>query len=89
MSIFDKLFRRSTVIKNSERQKILRYDIDQYAISRWDKKAIELYLIRASIDALARNVAKMQLEAVMYTDRDSSAKQVDRRSDVARVIRMT
>ena len=87
MSIFDKLFRRSTVIKNSERQKILRYDIDQYAISRWDKKAIELYLIRASIDALARNIAKMQLEAVMYTDRDSSAKQVDRKSDVARVIR--
>lgn len=87
MSIFDKLFRRSTVIKNSERQQILRYDIDQYAISRWDKKAIELYLIRASIDALARNIAKMQLEAVMYTDRDSSAKVVDRRSDVARVIR--
>ena len=86
MSIFDKLFRRSAV-QNSERQNILRYDIDQYKIERWDKKSIELYLIRASIDALARNIAKMQLEAVMYTDRDNSVKKIDRVSDVARVIR--
>ena len=60
MSIFDKLFGRSVVARSSERQKILRYDIDQYKVSKWDKKAIELYLIRASIDALARNVGKME-----------------------------
>lgn len=73
--------------RSSERQKILRYDIDQYKVSKWDKKAIELYLIRASIDALARNVGKMELDAVMYTDRDNSVKKVNRASDVARVLK--
>ena len=87
MSIFDKLFGRSVVARSSERQKILRYDIDQYKVSKWDKKAIELYLIRASIDALARNVGKMELDAVMYTDRDNSIKKVNRASDVARVLK--
>ena len=85
MSIFDKLFRRTATTRRDGQ--ILCYDINQYEFSRWDKKSIELYLIRASIDALARNIAKMQLDAVMYTDRDKSIKQVDRRSDVARVIR--
>lgn len=84
MSIFD-IFRRSVSSRN--KSKLIRYDIDQYRFTRWDKKATELYLIRASVDALARNVAKMQLEAVMYTDRDRSEKKVDRNSDVARVIR--
>jgi phage portal protein BeeE len=87
MSIFDKLFGRKTVTRSSERQKILRYDIDQYKINRWDKKSVELYLIRASIDALARNIAKMTLDAVMYTDRDNSVKRIDRVSDVARVLK--
>lgn len=87
MSIFDKLFGRSVVARSSERQKILRYDIDQYKVRKWDKKAIELYLIRASIDALARNVGKMELDAVMYTDRDNSIKKVNRASDVARVLK--
>ena len=87
MSIFDKLFGRSVVARSSERQKILRYDIDQYKVSKWDKKAIELYLIRASIDALARNVGKMELDAVMYTDRENSIKKVNRASDVARVLK--
>lgn len=84
MSIFD-IFRRSVSSRN--KSKLIRYDIDQYRFTRWDKKATELYLIRASVDALARNVAKMQLEAVMYTDRDRSEKKVDRNSAVARVIR--
>lgn len=87
MSIFDKLFGRSVVARSSERQKILRYDIDQYKVRQWDKKAIELYLIRASIDALARNIGKMELDAVMYTDRDNSVKKVNRASDVAKVLK--
>jgi HK97 family phage portal protein len=74
-------------VSSRNKSKLIRYDIDQYRFTRWDKKATELYLIRASVDALARNVAKMQLEAVMYTDRDRSEKKVDRNSDVARVIR--
>ena len=87
MSIFDKLFGRSVVARSSERQKILRYDIDQYKVRQWDKKSIELYLIRASIDALARNIGKMELDAVMYTDRDNSVKKVNRASDVAKVLK--
>ena len=87
MSIFDKLFGRSVVARSSERQKILRYDIDQYKIRKWDKKAIELYLIRASIDALARNIGKMELDAVMYTDRENSVKKINRASDVAKVLK--
>lgn len=87
MSIFDKLFRRDAVGRSSERQKILRYDIDQYKINKWDKKSIDLYLIRASVDALARNIGKMELDAVMYTDRDNSVKKIDRISDVARVLK--
>lgn len=87
MSIFDKLFGRKTVTRSSERQNILRYDIDQYKINSWSKKSVDLYLIRASIDALARNIAKMELDAVMYTDRDNSIKKVDRVSDVAHVLK--
>ena len=87
MSIFDKLFGRKTVTRSSERQNILRYDIDQYKINSWNKKSVDLYLIRASVDALARNIAKMELDAVMYTDRDNSIKKVDRVSDVARVLK--
>lgn len=87
MSIFSRLFGRNTVTRSSERQKILRYDIDQYKINKWDKKSVDLYLIRASIDALSRNIAKMQLDAVMYTDRENSVKKVNRVSDVARVLK--
>lgn len=87
MSIFSRLFGRNTVTRSSERQKILRYDIDQYKINKWDKKSVDLYLIRASIDALSRNIAKMELDAVMYTDRENSVKKVNRISDVARVLK--
>lgn len=65
----------------------MRYDVNQYRFVTWDKKATDLYLIRASVDALARNIAKMQLEAVIYTDRERAEKKVDRTSDVARVLR--
>lgn len=68
MSFIDKLFRRSG--GSRDRSRLMRYDVNQYRFVAWDKKATDLYLIRASVDALARNIAKMQLEAVMYTDRD-------------------
>lgn len=85
MSFIDKLFRRSGMSR--DRSRLMRYDVDQYRFVTWDKKATDLYLIRASVDALARNIAKMQLDAVMYTDRDRAEKKVDRTSDVARVLR--
>lgn len=85
MSFIDKLFRRSG--KSRDRSRLMRYDVNQYRFVTWDKKATDLYLIRASVDALARNIAKMQLEAVMYTDRERAEKKVDRTSDVARVLR--
>lgn len=85
MSFIDKLFRRSG--GSRDRSRLMRYDVNQYRFVAWDKKATDLYLIRASVDALARNIAKMQLEAVMYTDRDRAEKKVDRTSDVARVLR--
>ena len=87
MSILDRIFRRSRTGSERQRQDILRYDINQYDIRSFDKAIVEMDLIRASIDALARNIGKMQLEAVMYTDRDNSVKKVDRTSDVARVIK--
>jgi HK97 family phage portal protein len=85
MSFIDKLFRRSG--KSRDRSRLMRYDVNQYRFVTWDKKATDLYLIRASVDALARNIAKMQLEAVIYTDRERAEKKVDRTSDVARVLR--
>ena len=85
MSFIDKLFRRSGMSR--DRSRLMRYDVNQYRFVTWDKKATDLYLIRASVDALARNIAKMQLDAVMYTDRDRAEKKVDRTSDVARVLR--
>lgn len=85
MSFIDKLFRRSGMSR--DRSRLMRYDVNQYRFVTWDKKATDLYLIRASVDALARNIAKMQLEAVMYTDRERAEKKVDRTSDVARVLR--
>ena len=85
MSFIDKLFRRSGISR--DRSRLMRYDVNQYRFVTWDKKATDLYIIRASVDALARNIAKMQLDAVMYTDRDRAEKKVDRTSDVARVLR--
>ena len=87
MSILDRIFRRSRTALERQRQEVLRYDINQYDVRRFDKSIVQMDLIRASIDALARNIGKMQLEAVMYTDRDNSVKKIDRTSDVARVIR--
>ena len=66
MSILDRIFRRSRTGSERQRQDILRYDINQYDIRSFDKAIVEMDLIRASIDARARNIGKMQLEAVMY-----------------------
>lgn len=83
MGIFD-IFRRSN-LPSREKQKIVPYDVPMWRYRSFDGKILEMDLIRACVDALARNIAKMDLTAV--TLKKDGVKQVDRTSDVARVLK--
>ena len=68
-----------------ETSKVMRYNVEQWRYHNYDRDALEMDLIRASVDALSRNIAKMRLECVMY-DKDG-LKKVDETSDLARVLK--
>lgn len=66
-----------------------REDVRPFDIKTWNYKQftgnlLEVDLIRACIDALARNIAKMQLQPVLR--RHDGQKDVDTASDIARVL---
>lgn len=78
MSIFD-------IFKRQKRQKegVVPMDTTQWTYSRFNGDILEMDIIRACIDALARSCAKMQLQAV----REHGGEKVpDTTSDIARVL---
>lgn len=83
MGVFD-MFRRSKITELNK-TKAIPYDIQTWKYRSFDAAIVEMDLIRACIDALARNVAKLDLKAVIHSS--DGTKKVDYRSDVARVLR--
>lgn len=82
---FVNAFKETRTKKTSQRSSVMRYDVDQWRYQRYDANVLGMDLIRASVDALARNIAKMSLECVMY-DKDG-IKKIDETSDLARVLK--
>lgn len=78
MNHFKRLFRRRRTSSN-----IVPMDTTQWKYASFNGSILEMDLIRACIDALARACAKMQLSAVI--DRNGQKNQ-DTTSDVARVL---
>lgn len=82
MGVFD-IFKRSAPQK--EKQKVVPYDIPMWRYRTFDGKILEMDLIRACVDALARNIAKMDMKAVIL--KSDGKKKIDTTSDVARVLK--
>lgn len=79
MGLFD-IFRRARTRSTSN---VVPMDTATWTYARFDKSILEMDLIRACIDALARACAKMQLQPVVEKN---GQKTVDSTSDVARVL---
>lgn len=82
MALLDRLFRRSTGI-NSETNAI-PLSVNTWDYKRFNGDVLTMDLIVASIDALSRNIAKTELKSVVNR---KDAKEIDRTSDVARVLK--
>lgn len=80
MSFLDRLFKRG---RSDQKAGIMPMDTSQWTYRHFNGDLLEMDLIRACIDALARSCAKMQLQPIY--DRNGQ-KTVDTTSDVARVL---
>lgn len=80
MSFLDKIFRRR---RDGQKASVMPLDTSQWTYRRFDGDILEMDLIRACIDALARSCAKMQLQPIYDHD---GKKTIDATSDVARVL---
>lgn len=76
---------RKMTSKDREAGRVVRYDVTAWNYHSFDADILEMDLIRASVDALSRNIAKMQLECVMYDS--TGLKKIDTTSDIARVLK--
>lgn len=90
MGFFDNIvaaFRSRKTMTQQERNRaaVLRYDVNQWTYHDYNRDMLDMDLIRASIDALSRNIAKMQLDCVQYDT--TGLKKIDTTSDIARVLK--
>lgn len=81
MGLFD-IFKRSKSTYNSD---FKPYDIAAWSYRSFDGQTLNIDLVRASVDALARNIAKMSLRAVI-ANKDGTTT-VDYVSDIAKVLK--
>lgn len=81
MGLFD-IFKRSRSTYNSD---FKPYDIATWSYRSFDGQTLNIDLVRASVDALARNIAKMSLRAVI-ANKDGTTT-VDYVSDIAKVLK--
>lgn len=82
MQIFRKKQRKST---EKERSKVIPFNTETWHYVRFNGELLDIDTIVACIDALARNLAKMELSAIRK-DQDNITI-TDRTSDVAKVLR--
>ena len=78
---WNSLFRRSSKKSN---ETFKPYDINAWTYRAFNRQAIEMDIVRGTVDALSRNIAKMRLQAVMV--KADGTKIADNTSDVARVL---
>ncbi len=81
MNPISRIFRRLRVNYTAD---VRPFDIKTWSYRGFSGDLLEMDLIRACIDALARNIAKMQLQPVLR--RRDGQKDVDTESDIARVL---
>ncbi|MGP1376420.1 MAG: phage portal protein [Bulleidia sp.] len=79
MSFFD-FFKRNKTIQKAG---VMPMDTLQWSYQRFNGGILEMDMIRACVDALARSCAKMQLQPIRES---GGQKQVDKTSDVAHVL---
>lgn len=78
---WNRIFKRSSKKSN---ETFKPYDINTWTYRGFNRQAIEMDIVRGTVDALARNIAKMRLQAVMV--KPDGTKVSDNTSDVARVL---
>ena len=81
MNPISRIFRRMRVDYKAD---VRPFDIKTWSYRGFSGNLLEVDLIRACIDALARNIAKMQLQPVLR--RRDGQKAVDTASDIAKVL---
>lgn len=81
MNPISRIFRRLRV---AYKEDVRPYDVTMWNYRRFSGDVLEIDLIRACIDALARNIAKMQLQPVLR--QNDGQKNVDTSSDIAKVL---
>ena len=79
------LFKRKTQAIDRERSKAIPFDIETWHYKRFNGELLDIDTIVACIDALARNLAKMELTAIRRDKNNISI--TDRTSDVAKVLK--
>lgn len=79
------LFGKKKTASDRERSKAIPFDIETWHYKRFNGELLDIDTIVACIDALARNLAKMELTAIRK-DKDNITI-TDRTSDVARVLK--
>lgn len=80
MSIFSRFARK----EKRDRTNVTPYNIQVWRYSRFDRNILQMDTIRASIDALARNIAKTNLQVVRH--KPDGTKDIETSSDVSRVL---
>lgn len=82
MGIFSRFFTKRSLTWHQV--EMSPFDVRNWTYVPFNGNILQMDLIRASIDALARNIAKMELQAT-YPGRDGT-KKIDISSDVAKVL---
>lgn len=81
MGIFD-IFKRS---KTKYSRDFKPYDINTWSYRSFDGNALNIDLVRACVDALARNIAKMSLRPIVMNKDGTTT--IDNISDIAKVLK--
>ena len=79
------LFKRKKQVIDRERSKAIPFDVETWHYKRFSGELLDIDVIVACIDALARNLAKMELTAIRRDKNNISI--TDRTSDVAKVLK--
>lgn len=85
MKIFNFRKKQNNVITGKEKSKAIPFDIEAWRFKRFQGELLDIDTIVACIDALARNLAKMRLQAIRRTQDKISLSVLD--SDVAKVLK--
>ncbi|MCH4205183.1 MAG: phage portal protein [Solobacterium sp.] len=84
MGVWKNLFTRKKK-QTSGKETVAPFDINEWNYRSFNGSSLELDLIRGTVDALARNMGKLNLQAVMV--KSDGTKMIDNTSDIAHVLK--